>query len=682
MTPSFQWRMKWAILLVGHVLLGIGSARSHDFRPAVVEVAPRDAELAAAPLLECVQLAPPVALPPKKDCQQVLMSYSFANSYGAPFVGKSGFFFCQWHVITGTFSSGLNSPVLLRAESRPSPPPSFPKAAIQLIGKIGWYQPPPCQFNRVVLNLTVTAAGRQFDRLAAMFLNDTEIWRTSTAEPTTNGIIWTYLKDVSNFLPLFRQPQKVIFDLGNIVDKTYTSPFNTTLTATFFSESGSQAADLILPISAKKSAANSSSAFHVPEVNATGVATLPRNVKKAVFSISANGQIGEEFWWSNVLQSNISTFPQAGNLSGLSPFRELQLYIDGNLAGVVWPFSVIFTGGVAPGFWRPVVGIDAFDLREDEIDITPWLPLLSDGKSHTFWIRVVGLNDNGFGNGTITEVPLPGYWVVTGKIFVWLDKPDSITTGTNPVTVAPVPQLTLSSRVTQSGGKNVSLSYSVAVQRKLSLASTVTTSEGTRSVKWEQTLNFENIGNMSSGGDVQYDTQRTHGVESSSDGYSRTFNYPIFVYSKYTTGENKSARIEATFDRTKEVQILGQLSAPNGLQSRGGDFVGSDLRTHQNGTASYFSGTSTARGYSFGSTEQDLTFSGLKTYQSINTQMVPEVKEGALLYNRHILAVNGTVVKDSATPSSVMQNIRPFVASDNEFAAKSIREMLGRGPST
>lgn len=43
------------------------------------------------------------------------------------------------------------------------------------------------------------------------------------------------------------------------------------------------------------------------------------------------------------------TFPQTGEFYGYSPFREVQLFIDGMLAGVAWPFPVIFTGGVVPG---------------------------------------------------------------------------------------------------------------------------------------------------------------------------------------------------------------------------------------------------------------------------------------------------------------------------------------------
>ena len=47
------------------------------------------------------------------------------------------------------------------------------------------YTPPSCKFNRVVLNFTSVSHGRQYDRLAIMYFGDTEVWRTSTAQPTT-----------------------------------------------------------------------------------------------------------------------------------------------------------------------------------------------------------------------------------------------------------------------------------------------------------------------------------------------------------------------------------------------------------------------------------------------------------------------------------------------------------------
>ena len=44
------------------------------------------------------------------------------------------------------------------------------------------------------------------------------VWRTSTPEPTRgDGIIWTYLKDVTRFLPLFAEPGTFILQLDNLI---------------------------------------------------------------------------------------------------------------------------------------------------------------------------------------------------------------------------------------------------------------------------------------------------------------------------------------------------------------------------------------------------------------------------------------------------------------------------------
>jgi hypothetical protein len=43
------------------------------------------------------------------------------------------------------------------------------------------------------------------------------------------------------------------------------------------------------------------------------------------------------------------------------PFREVQLLIDKRLAGVVFPYPVIYTGEFLPSIWRPMVSYGAFD---------------------------------------------------------------------------------------------------------------------------------------------------------------------------------------------------------------------------------------------------------------------------------------------------------------------------------
>lgn len=67
---------------------------------------------------------------------------------------------------------------------------------------------------------------------------------------------------------------------------------------------------------------------------------------------SGNGQ--EEFWYFDPVNGFYS-HPYAGTAYGNGPFREVRLLIDGKLAGVAFPYAVIFTGGIIPAAWRLVL---------------------------------------------------------------------------------------------------------------------------------------------------------------------------------------------------------------------------------------------------------------------------------------------------------------------------------------
>ncbi|KAF8855092.1 hypothetical protein BDZ45DRAFT_21175 [Acephala macrosclerotiorum] len=573
------------------------------------------------------------------SCQVTLMVHSFGFSYGIPFVGN--------------------------------------------------YTPPSCDFNRISMNFTVTSRGRQFDRLAIMYFNDTEVWRTSTAEPTVNGIRWEYIKDMSEFMYFWNTPQKLIFDLGNLIDSTYTGPFNTTLTATFFTAQETvEPADLIIPISKRQGAASSASLFTLPSDNATNTISFPRNVNRAVFSVSACGQATEEFWWGNVLQSDINTFvPYDGTLYGYSPFREVQVLIDGQLAGVQWPFPVIFTGGVVPGLWRPIVGIDAFDLREHEIDITPWLPILCDGAQHSFEIRVVGIVDDGKTSGTLTQT-VGASWYVTGKIFVWLDDESSVTTGKAPTLLFPEPTITLSQSLTQnSTGANETLTYTTDVKRTLSVSSSITTQNGTQVVTWSQNLAVANYGQYTAFGALQINDQKTTGVDQSIGGtyYKSSYSYPLWANTSYVVYPSGNYTIGASLIRGLNLDVQGTPVFHTGLQpfaqlpnsaSPVSGFSGTSLSTTQNGTASYFADPTAGVSFGFGSTSQEFSFKGI------------DISGGTTdteLYYRNVEAVNSTIVKDYESLVGVElvsygYPVETVGSGRQSVGVMSPKAALGRGP--
>lgn len=549
------------------------------------------------------------------------------------------------------------------------------------------------------MSFTVTSKGRQFDRLGIMYLGDNEVFRTSTAEPTANGIVWTYVKEMQQYNALWKTEQKLIFDLGNLIDSTYTGSFNTTLTATFFTVPDSYpTADIILPISRRLSAQNQASAFTVPPDSATVSYTLPQNIQKAVVSLSACGQATEEFWYANALSSQVNTFEStAGTLYGFSPFREVQLLIDGQLAGVSWPFPVIFTGGIVPGLWRPIVGIDAFDLREHEIDITPWLPNLCDGAPHSFEIRVVGLNDDGNDHASLSQT-VGSNWVVTGKIFIFSDRAGSITRGSSPRIKAAPPDIRISSSITtNSTGANQTLTYNTQVFRSIDISSTVLTSGGAGQANWSQGITYTNQNVLSAQGFTQITKQDTSGHDGFNREYGTIFQYPLNVESSFSVDATGNVGINATLSRGAFLNVVGPSVFPSGIQNfnittpstvsiPGQEappkvqlpsgipvFTGASINTKQTGFAKYLSAGNAS--YSFGTTSQDFRFDGTETGPNSATDE---------LYRRSVKAVNSTVVRDNQTlfgktyPFHVA-NARPGVALP-VAGSRSVRSLLGRGP--
>lgn len=496
-----------------------------------------------------------------------------------------------------------------------------------------------------------------------MYFNDTEVWRTSTAEPTAHpGIRWTYLKDMTEYLSLWNSPEKIIFDLGNLITDVYTGSFNTTLTATFFNDEVDVAtaapADLIIPISARKSSSDGVSQFTLPADNATNTVSFPQNANRAVFSVSANGQSSEEFWWSNVLQSDTSAFSAtAGDFTGYSPWREVQVLIDGQLAGVQWPFPVVFTGGVVPSLHRPVVGPDAFDLKEHEIDITPWLPVLCDGNSHTFTIYVAGLLDDGASEASVTQT-VAASWYVTGKVFVWLDDEGSVTTGSAPVVEALPPSISVSSTLTQNAtGANETLTYDTEVSRAFKVTSTVVSRNTSGTVSWTQDLSYSNKGFVSAYGFAQVNDFLISGTDEASSSsaaavgadYKTEYKYPLWCNSTYGYSPEGNLTLYGRLIQGVQVYVEGAAVFPDGLEafsegesgSAGPKYAGSLLDTTKDGTAYFFQYADRSNSSGYGSTDQVFSFGGF-TAPGGSIDAVPDQE----LYRRHVAATNSTITRD------------------------------------
>lgn len=307
--------------------------------------------------------------------EQVIVQHAFANSYGNPFVGT------------------IDTPSTM-------------------------------DFTHVFLKIETTVGGIQYDRLAKLFVNGAEIWRTSTSEPAGGDIYYTYTKDVSKYVNLFKIPNvPVVFDLGNVVNDQYTGTFNVKITAQYYNagstasqSSGNsvinsyyerKAPDVITPIRPSNEPINSPFSWSIPGQTAqVDIGALPRNTTRAILDIFASGNGGEEFWYTNFLDEDAGALPSDPQPGG-APCRIVKASIDGEVVATILPFPIIYTGGFAPGLWIPVAGINAYDVPSYQIDVTPFLPKLWSGASIKLEV------ENGFGGSVGNE------WFVNANLLTW-----------------------------------------------------------------------------------------------------------------------------------------------------------------------------------------------------------------------------------------------------------------------
>ncbi len=265
------------------------------------------------------------------------------------------------------------------------------------------YTPPAaCQgpWSKVVLRMHGEVKGVQYDRLGHITIGGVGVFRTSTPEPSTDGIAWDVQKDVTAYIPLLRTPQQVVMELGNVVDDTYTGVLDITVTLDFYTTGrnapAAKTSDAVLPLQDQRR----------EDSDLIGTATLPRNTTRLLGEIYVTGSGGgcEEFWDTSAPAETGYSCPDG------SPYREVDVSIDGKPAGVALPYPYIYTGGWSnPYSWRPSPAPRAFDIKPLTYDLTPFAGLLTDGKPHEFRVHVAGVPAGQSG------------WFTVPNLHVWKD---------------------------------------------------------------------------------------------------------------------------------------------------------------------------------------------------------------------------------------------------------------------
>ncbi len=418
--------------------------------PAWAGDAPRPGTRAAFDYQDPLSAAPPVGRPATRHCTVTVMRHDFANTIGDP-----------------PFATSVAPPA--GCAGRP--------------------------WTKVVLDWSGSVKGRQYDRLAGVWLGGAEIFRTSTPEPDEAGISWHVDKDITAFTPLLKSPQTLQVELGNVVNTTYTGVYHMRLTFTYYladaTHPAARTADRIVPVARRTP--GGAPWFELGKgASATAAVAFPRNLTRARLELYARGGGCDEQWFTAVPDDLAATAPDY--LCGGGPYREVQVLLDGRPAGLAQPYPVVYSGGIVPTLWRPVAAIDQFRTLSYEVDLTPFAGLLADGRPHALTITPYGSNDT---------------WTVGGSLFLDTDHGRSRTGGrvtADTLTDRPGTATTETRRA--DGGTDVG----VSVRRDWSISGYVDTSAGRVTTTVEQHLDYRNTDAVSKSGQRQVMHQRDAGV--------------------------------------------------------------------------------------------------------------------------------------------------------------------------
>lgn len=263
----------------------------------------------------------------------------------------------------------------------------------------------PGPWSKVVLTVDVSAReGINFDRVFEIYLGNAPLLSSSTSEPVGDdvNVHWQVQADVSDFANWLKCDQTVTGILNNAHWDGYFGIYYVQLTLSYYAVDGEHPAiaapDYIGVLYPKDAAglpdSHGYSGYGGFDANSASknfsftLSDLPRNLVSLHADLRAQGHgANEEFWHA-------------------SGKRQVELAIDGEVAGFAPLYPVLFTGANGPGNWMPIPSPRAWHLDPYRVDLTPFVGRLVDGQPHVFELRV-------------PDATLEGddYWLVGGTLF-------------------------------------------------------------------------------------------------------------------------------------------------------------------------------------------------------------------------------------------------------------------------
>ena len=411
------------------------------------------------------------------------------------------------------------------------------------------YTPPagcPGPWAKVVFSADFTVTvGRQFDRTAQFYLGGANIYFGTTAEPRAAlSPSWHVERDVTDLSAIFQSPQAGTALLFNFVGVSNGVTYNGIIYANAqlefypasFADRAPRVPDLVIGLTGNGGTAT----LNTTADQASQTLTLPTNVESAYLDVISQSQSNDEFWYVCVPNNLASALQSCGNTG----FRETEVAIDGQPAGVAPIYPWVYTGGVDVYLWEPIPGVQTLDFKPYRVDLTPFAGVLSYVKQHTVAVSVFNADS---------------YFSVTGNLLLYTDHfAQKVSGGIVRNTLTPAPSPVVTDDVTIDASGNASGPLTVASRRDYSITGYVETSHGRVETTVSQRISFSNTQSFTINATVyDQDLTQTTTVEARTttrEGWrvseqEKRLSYPFTLQYNQTTNADGSFSVQTIADQ-------------------------------------------------------------------------------------------------------------------------------------
>ena len=464
--------------------------------------------------------------------------------------------------VVGSSNVATADPTVPRPPGQPCVVTLFTNVAFDDFNARPYSYAPPTSctgaWSKVVLeaDFSVTA-GRQYDRTATLWLGGVNLYFGTTQEPSASvSPAWHVERDLTDYAALLRNAGQGQAIIGNLVNATYTGVIHGTARLLFYPASArARAADVpdaVYPLGSDP--VGSTATLNTSTDKLARTLTLPTNVERAYLDVFTQSQSGDEFWYTCVPDAYASETNECGG----GNFREAEISIDGQPAGVAPVYPWVYTGGIDPYLWRPTPGVQALNFMPYRVDLTPFAGQLSDGQPHEVAVQVAGAN---------------GYFAATGALLVYRDAHAKQVTGkiTRNTLVGQAATPTIGSTLATASNGDISGDITTRIDRHFVIEGYANTSHGRITSTVTQNTGFDDTQTFTINSST-YRQQTAQRTWSDSTSQSRLgnfltaerhehFNYPFSLdYNQQLASDgstNAASTVHQGYRQHDELRLLG-----------------------------------------------------------------------------------------------------------------------------